>query len=301
MTETRSDIVSPDTLIIVSPFSRNPTRHSAFPTPYSSHKRPIPSSIFLTPTQNPRINPPPDLTMSTPHLSPPTQRMPQPEPKSKETPPSNPPPPNEATHYTCTCGDPDSSENWICCDNLNCPITWYHWECARITAAPSPGEWFCPTCRPSATTTTITPKKVPAKTPRSGKKKGIAVKKATPKKKGRSKWFGWASEDEDEQEHKGGNKVDKTAEAAAVRAKTQEMMVRATKSGGRARKSQTPLEGRKSKPVEASREHGNPEKRPLSRGGLEEDGTEPVANVKKDKPRWALSRHPLSSPHDLHR
>ena len=136
------------------------------------------------------------------------------------------------------------------------------------------------------------------------KKKGIAVKKATPKKKGISKWVGWvdvASEDEDKDEHEGGNKVDKTAEAAAVRSKTQEMMVHATKSGSRMRKSQTPLEGRKSKPVEASREHGEPEKRTVSHGAFDEDVTEPVANVKKDKPRRALSRHPLSSPHDLHR
>ena len=102
-------------------------------------------------------------------------------------------------------------------------------------------------------------KKVPAGPTRSVNKKGVAIKKSTPKKKGSSKRAGWievASEDEDEDE--GGVKIPEDADLAAIRAKTKETMILATKSGARVRKSRTPLQGEKgrSKTVEAGMEDG---------------------------------------------
>ena len=121
-------------------------------------------------------------------------------------------------------------------------------------------------------------KKVPAGPTRSVNKKGVAIKKSTPKKKGSSKRAGWievASEDEDEDE--GGVKIPEDAETAAVRAKTKETMILATKSGARVKKSRTPVEGEggKSKTVEAGREDGEVagKGRTASYGGIKgEDG-----------------------------
>lgn len=47
--------------------------------------------------------------------------------------------------YGCACGTPDASVNWICCDNDDCPVRWYHWECAGVTEEPS-GDWLCSMC-----------------------------------------------------------------------------------------------------------------------------------------------------------
>ena len=132
--------------------------------------------------------------------------------------------------YKYTCGAPDASETWICCDNDDCPVRWYHWKCVRVTQEPR-GDWFCPSCRPDSTAD----EKVVGKTQggeavmfskldktgsedhkdilrhqKKGKrstaekkiraaKKGIAIKKTPPKKK--STWVGWVdvdSEDEDQ-------------------------------------------------------------------------------------------------------
>lgn len=142
---------------------------------------------------------------------------------SEAVPPA--PSPDDIADYNCTCRTPDLSESWICCDNDACPVGWYHWECARVTEEPPRGAWYCPTCcretSPASSSGTVQPQRRrrgakmsemaashgktrrdagecsdrtakvgkggPAERPR---KKGTAVKKATPKK-GKSKWVGW--------------------------------------------------------------------------------------------------------------
>ena len=34
----------------------------------------------------------------------------------------------------------------ISCDNIHCPIEWFHFTCVGISNAPK-GKWFCPSCR----------------------------------------------------------------------------------------------------------------------------------------------------------
>lgn len=223
--------------------------------------------------------------MSTPHLTPPTHRTRHPKAKGKTKTPSTPPPPIEEFSYTCTCGHPDRSNTWICCDNPDCPVQWYHWECVGITRKALPKEWFCSLCQQSSPTTpTTTPEKeVPLGRTRSGRKKGIAVKKATPKKKGKSKWFDWVevdSEDEDkDKDEEGNDKVDEDPEKAAVRAKLKESMVRAEKLGSRVKKPQTPLEGQNPNLIEADKQHGKPETQTLSHGESQGNDTEPSSKA----------------------
>ena len=81
---------------------------------------------------------------------------------------------------------------------------------------------------------------------------------------------------------------DKDEKVTKVRARTRDTMIYATKSGRRVRVPRTPLEGQKSRRVEADTQHGEPEKRIASHGGpfKEEDGTKTVtqkANIKKKR------------------
>lgn len=46
----------------------------------------------------------------------------------------------------CFCKQ-GSYGDMIGCDNPNCPIEWFHYECVGLNAPPK-GEWFCPTCAP---------------------------------------------------------------------------------------------------------------------------------------------------------
>ena len=46
----------------------------------------------------------------------------------------------------CTCGLP-SNEFMIWCDDGNCEIQWYHYQCVGLTEATVPkGKWFCDLC-----------------------------------------------------------------------------------------------------------------------------------------------------------
>ena len=46
----------------------------------------------------------------------------------------------------CSCKRASFGE-MVGCDNPNCPIEWYHFECVGMQAgAPTPNEWFCPKC-----------------------------------------------------------------------------------------------------------------------------------------------------------
>ena len=165
----------------------------------------------------------------------------------------------EVVVYKCTCGTPDTSDNWICCDDDDCPVGWYHLECVRLTEAP-PGDWLCPKCslkpmnharllqakmpmcsNPGKTAAKDTPGnlyrhdkekvKVNGKRPA---KKGIAVKKSTPKKK--AKWVGWVEtySDDDEERHKGHEHAAQSAAIVAERrlttARTRESKSKVTRS-----------------------------------------------------------------------
>ena len=61
----------------------------------------------------------------------------------------------------CTCRGP-SQGNMIACDNSDCPIQWYHYECVGLKRAPR-GKWFCPDCKEA---------QAPRKNKRKGKGKG---------------------------------------------------------------------------------------------------------------------------------
>lgn len=45
----------------------------------------------------------------------------------------------------CICGRP-SEGNMICCDDPNCKIQWYHFECVGIKEPPK-GKWICSACK----------------------------------------------------------------------------------------------------------------------------------------------------------
>ncbi len=45
----------------------------------------------------------------------------------------------------CYCNQPESGD-MIGCDNVDCPIEWFHFECLKIKNAPI-GQWYCPDCR----------------------------------------------------------------------------------------------------------------------------------------------------------
>ncbi|XP_060858495.1 inhibitor of growth protein 5-like [Metopolophium dirhodum] len=50
--------------------------------------------------------------------------------------------PNEPTF--CLCNQVSFGQ-MIGCDNPDCPIEWFHFECVNLIAKPK-GEWFCPKC-----------------------------------------------------------------------------------------------------------------------------------------------------------
>ncbi|KAE9525484.1 hypothetical protein AGLY_014284 [Aphis glycines] len=51
--------------------------------------------------------------------------------------------PNEPKY--CLCYQV-SYGNMICCDNPDCSIEWFHFECVNLTIKPA-GKWFCPNCK----------------------------------------------------------------------------------------------------------------------------------------------------------
>ncbi|CAF9927453.1 Histone acetyltransferase complex subunit [Imshaugia aleurites] len=156
--------------------------------------------------------------------------------------------------YTCTCGTPDTSENWICCDNDHCPIKWHHWECVGLTQEP-PGDWLCARCSPTSTkdaevgkeqqTATTGIVDALARGSESGKvvankahvraKKGIAVKKVLPKKQ-KAKWILVETDSESGEEHKGS--VD-AAQDVVIVAEGRRTKYRIPQSKGRLARSRT--------------------------------------------------------------
>lgn len=51
--------------------------------------------------------------------------------------------PDEPTYCLC---DQVSYGEMIGCDNEECPIEWFHFNCVGLTTKPK-GKWFCPKCR----------------------------------------------------------------------------------------------------------------------------------------------------------
>lgn len=50
--------------------------------------------------------------------------------------------PNEPTY--CLCQQVSYGE-MVGCDNVDCPIEWFHFQCVGLTEKPK-GKWYCPTC-----------------------------------------------------------------------------------------------------------------------------------------------------------
>lgn len=56
-------------------------------------------------------------------------------------------PVKETTQLYCYCRCPyDEVSEMIGCDNKNCAIEWFHFECVGIMVPPK-GQWYCPDCR----------------------------------------------------------------------------------------------------------------------------------------------------------
>ena len=52
----------------------------------------------------------------------------------------------EFVELYCLCLGQET-ENMIACDNPNCELEWFHFDCVDLEAADIPeGEWFCPDC-----------------------------------------------------------------------------------------------------------------------------------------------------------
>ena len=124
----------------------------------------------------------------------------------------------------------DGSGAYIECDNEDCSVRWYHWECVQVTKEPV-GTWLCPSCSPNATfyikqlmkerkASPSVPNPGKAATPNSSKSRKAAtstpskgkgqesgatkkevVKKGPAIKKPKPRWVGWvqlsANEEED--------------------------------------------------------------------------------------------------------
>ncbi|XP_077984089.1 inhibitor of growth protein 2-like [Glandiceps talaboti] len=52
--------------------------------------------------------------------------------------------PNEPTY--CLCNQVSYGE-MIGCDNVNCELEWFHFNCVGLTSKPK-GKWYCPKCAP---------------------------------------------------------------------------------------------------------------------------------------------------------
>lgn len=52
--------------------------------------------------------------------------------------------PTENEPAYCICNKP-SAGNMVGCDNPDCTIEWFHFECVGLKAEPE-GEWYCPLC-----------------------------------------------------------------------------------------------------------------------------------------------------------
>lgn len=52
---------------------------------------------------------------------------------------------NETEKVYCYCGKGEYGD-MIACDNPDCTLEWFHYECVGIARSPK-GEWFCDNCK----------------------------------------------------------------------------------------------------------------------------------------------------------
>jgi hypothetical protein len=64
-------------------------------------------------------------------------------PKKRQTLTDEPIDPNEPVY--CYCRQV-SYGDMIGCDNVDCPLEWFHYQCAGLSAPPK-GKWYCKECR----------------------------------------------------------------------------------------------------------------------------------------------------------
>ena len=72
--------------------------------------------------------------------------------------PLQPAPPSSASNEDRTCTSGSAEEHWcycdqvefgemVCCDNENCDIKWFHFECLNLKSKPKSKCWYCPDYR----------------------------------------------------------------------------------------------------------------------------------------------------------
>lgn len=55
-------------------------------------------------------------------------------------------PPDDNEPKFCHCRNISYGE-MVCCDNMDCPIEWFHFACVGLQESPK-GNWYCSACRP---------------------------------------------------------------------------------------------------------------------------------------------------------
>lgn len=55
-------------------------------------------------------------------------------------------PPNDNEPKFCHCRN-ISYGDMVCCDNMDCPIEWFHFTCVGLQEEPK-GDWYCSACLP---------------------------------------------------------------------------------------------------------------------------------------------------------
>ncbi|KNE99707.1 hypothetical protein PSTG_06998 [Puccinia striiformis f. sp. tritici PST-78] len=53
---------------------------------------------------------------------------------------------SSSTKAYCFCKGQVYGDRMVACDNSECPIEWFHYQCAGLTEDPT-GNWFCPDCK----------------------------------------------------------------------------------------------------------------------------------------------------------
>ena len=45
----------------------------------------------------------------------------------------------------CLCKKPENGWMVECCNEANCEVRWFHFDCVGLKTAPK-GDWYCPRC-----------------------------------------------------------------------------------------------------------------------------------------------------------
>ncbi|EHS64625.1 uncharacterized protein PGTG_22441 [Puccinia graminis f. sp. tritici CRL 75-36-700-3] len=69
---------------------------------------------------------------------------------------------SSSTKAYCICKGEVHGDRMVACDNSECPIEWFHYQCAGLTEDPT-GNWFCPDCQAQGFgSTSVCPPGVPS-------------------------------------------------------------------------------------------------------------------------------------------